>query len=363
MTASNRFEVGIIEGFFGRPWPWADRQAAIGFLADLGFDFYIYAPKADRHLRKAWTEPWPAADFERLAALCRDCRAAGLGFGLGFSPFEIYLEDPAGLRSALRAKVAELNRIAPSILSIQFDDMTGAVPELAARQARAVDEILAASTAERFILCPTYYSDDPRLETVFGAMPADYLEDVGRLIDPAVDIYWTGPKIFSDDYPADHLARVSAQLRRKPFLWDNYPVNDSAKTSTFLHLAGFSGRPPRLRTQAAGHAVNPMNQAWLSRIPLASLADSYAQGAAYDPQESCAAACRRFCGPALGAALIADLPAFQEQGLNGLDDGARRALVARYRAFTDSPDTAPYAAEVVDWLEGGYAFDPNCLSD
>ena len=359
MTASRPFQVGIIEGFFGRPWPWAEREAAVGFLAELGLDFYIYAPKADPYLRKAWSEPWPAADFERLAALSRAYRAAGLGFGLGFSPFEIYREDPAGQRSALKAKVAELNRIGPSILSIQFDDMHGAVPELAERQARVVGEIVAASSAERFIVCPTYYSDDPRLEKVFGAMPAGYLEDFGRLVDPAADIYWTGPKIFSDCYPADHLARVAGQLRRKPFLWDNYPVNDSAKTSNFLHLAGFTGRPPRLKTQAAGHAVNPMNQARLSRIAIASLADSYAQGAAYDPAASCAAACRRYCGAALGAALIADLPAFQQQGLAELGDAARQDLLRRYRGFAGSP----YAAEAVDWLEGGYAFDPSCLSD
>jgi len=359
MTAAHPFQVGIIEGFFGRPWPWADRRAAIDFLAEAGLDFYIYAPKADRFLRKAWTEPWPAADFEALAALCQAARAAGLGFGLGFSPFEIYREDPAGQRSALRTKVAELNRIGPSILSIQFDDMHGAVPQLAERQARAIGEIVDASTAERFIVCPTYYSDDPRLEKVFGAMPAGYLEDFGRLLDPAVDIYWTGPLIFSDSYPAAHLERVAGQLRRKPFLWDNYPVNDSARTSNFLHLAGFTGRPPRLRQQAAGHAVNPMNQAWLSRIAIASLADSYAQGAAYDPQASCRAACLRYGGDKLGAALIADQAAFQGRGLAALDAAEKQALIARYRDFADSP----YATEVIDWLEGGYAFDPSCLSD
>jgi len=359
MTGDKPFQIGVLEGFFGRPWPWTAREATVDFLLQQGLDFYIYAPKADRFLRKAWTEPWPKADFERLAMLSQAYRDAGLGFGLGFSPFEIYLEDPANQRSALQTKVAELNRIAPSILSIQFDDMHGAVPELAERQARAIGEIVAASTAERFIVCPTYYSDDARLEKVFGAMPAGYLEDFGRLLDPAVDIYWTGPKIFSDSYPSDHLARVTEQLRRKPFLWDNYPVNDSAKTSNFLHLTGFSGRPPRLKTEAAGHAVNPMNQAWLSRIPIASLADSYSQGAAYDPLASSAAACRRYGKGALGEALLADLPTFQDEGLTALDASTREELIERYSAFGGNP----YAAEVIDWLRDGYAFDPSCLSD
>ncbi|MEM8934075.1 MAG: sulfatase-like hydrolase/transferase, partial [Acidobacteriota bacterium] len=35
----------------------------------------------------------------------------------------------------------------------------------------------------RFIACPTYYSFDPALERVFGAMPENYLTDFGRLLD------------------------------------------------------------------------------------------------------------------------------------------------------------------------------------
>ena len=31
------FQIGIIEGFFGRPWPWEDRHDYADFLASCGY--------------------------------------------------------------------------------------------------------------------------------------------------------------------------------------------------------------------------------------------------------------------------------------------------------------------------------------
>ena len=56
-------ELGIIEGFFGRPWSWAERADAVRFLRPHGFSFYLYAPKADPYLRRRWQEPHPAAEM------------------------------------------------------------------------------------------------------------------------------------------------------------------------------------------------------------------------------------------------------------------------------------------------------------
>lgn len=349
--------VGIIEGFFGTPWSWRDRAAYADFLDGLGFDFYIYAPKDDRHLRRRWREPWPDDTVARVAALARDYRDRCLRFGIGFSPFELHLDD-AHDPAALRARVRQLNAVEPDILCILFDDMRGDTPALAARQAAIVDDIRAVSTARRIIVCPTYYSADPVLEKLFGPMPKGYLDDLGRRLAPEIDVFWTGPKVCSRRYPPAHLDDVAGRLRREPFLWDNYPVNDSASMAPFLHIGPFRDRPPALRNRLAGHAVNPMNQAWLSRIPLRSLADSYRCGDAYDPDRSFADACRALCGAELGAAFAADLPLFQRTGLDDLTAAERRALKRRYGEFSGDP----FADEVLGWLAGDYAFDPGCLT-
>ena len=73
-------------------------------------------------------------------------------------------------------------------------------------------------------------------ETVFGAMPTNYWTDLGQGLDSRFDLFWTGPKVCSTDYPLDHLSWVAEQLGRRPFLWDNYPVNDGKKASDYLYL-------------------------------------------------------------------------------------------------------------------------------
>lgn len=358
MSAQYSTPVGVIEGFFGKSWNWDDRAEHAEFLAGLGFGFYVYAPKGDPYLRQRWREDWPDAEAGRIAEIAGIYRRNGVDFGIGLSPYELYFDDIAPESAALRAKVRRLNDIGPGILCIQFDDMRGAVPDLAEKQLRIIDLICETSTASRFIVCPTYYSFDPILEKVFGTMPDDYLARLGRQIDPKIDIFWTGPQVCSRRYPESHLAEVAALLRRLPFLWDNYPVNDSQTMAPFLHVGPFRDRPPSLLGLIAGHAVNPMNQARLSQIPLCTLADSYSQGAAYDPDRSFEAACRDRCGTTLGSMVIEDFDLFQKIGLQQMTAAARNGAIRRYAEFWDNP----FAGEILRWLEGDYAFDPACLT-
>jgi hypothetical protein len=207
-------------------------------------------------------------------------------------------------------------------------------------------------------MCPTYYSFDPRLEKVFGTAPENYWPDLGRLLDPSIGVFWTGPQVTSETYPPDHLAAVAEMLRRKPFLWDNYPVNDGAETSDRLHLDAFRDRPAALGDSLSGHAANPMNQAWLSRIPLSTLAESYDRGGAYDPDRAFAAACRSLCGVSLGEQIARDRELFQDSSLSAMAEDVRSDLIQEYAAYNDSP----YAREIIAWLKGAYVFDPACLT-
>ena len=104
MSPDEGVPVGIIESFFGRPWRWSDRADTAGFLKEIGFDFYIYAPKADPYLRRRWREPLPAATAEALAETAWACRRAGIAFGLGLSPFELYRAPAPAADSAPRSR-------------------------------------------------------------------------------------------------------------------------------------------------------------------------------------------------------------------------------------------------------------------
>ncbi|MCR6737444.1 beta-N-acetylglucosaminidase domain-containing protein [Aeromonas sp. FDAARGOS 1403] len=351
--------LGVIEGFFGKGWSWEARARYAQWLPRHGYGFYLYAPKEDGYLRKHWAKPWPAAQLEALRQLARQCRDNGLAFGVGLSPMGAH-HDYARQRPALLEKVRLIEEeLKPDILAILFDDMKGDTPDLAHWQLTITHDIAAHTSAGRLLFCPSYYSTDPVLEKVFGAMPPHYLQDLGQGLDRRIDIFWTGPKVCSSEYPAAHLRQAAEWLHRKPFLWDNYPVNDGSKASSFLHLRAFENRPAELADLVNGHAVNPMKQAALSALPLATLPMSYRLGKQYDPDKALHASLNATCGPQISAMIQADLPLFQDIGLAQLTPEQVTHLKARYLPFRDQS----CVDEILRWLDGEYVFDPDCLTD
>ena len=349
-------DLGTIEGFFGRPYSWAERTALMRFLKPHGFGFYIYAPKADRHLRRAWREPHPAEEIAALGAFAADCRAAGVAFGVGLSPFELHFDFAPEARTALAEKLAALDAIGCEWLAILFDDMCGSLPDLARRQAEIVAFAAERTKASRLLVCPSYYTDDPVLDRVFGQRPAGYLADLGAALDPAIDMMWTGEEVCSREYSIAHLDRVAGEIGRKPFIWDNYPVNDGARMSRHLHLRAVTGRPGAMADHVAGHAVNPASQPTLSRIPLLSLAASYAKGGAYAYGQAFREAAVAVCGEELARHIADDLLTFEDGGLGGMTEERRGRLRDLYALFDH-----PAAREIVAWLQGDYAVTGEAL--
>jgi hypothetical protein len=343
-------ELGIVEGYFGPPWSFAERRATMAALREHGYRFFNHAPKADAYLRQRWREPHPAAACAALADFAAACRAQRTRFGVGLSPFEAWLDFGAASREALRGKLAQLDEIGIDDQALLFDDMRGDLPDLAERQAEIVDFAAGRTRATRLIVCPTYYSDDPLLDRVFGARPAGYLEDLGRMLDPSIDIFWTGEAVCSRAFSLEHLEGVAARLRRRPFLWDNYPVNDGPRMSEHLHLRPFSGRPAALAGVIAAHAINPALQATLTRLPAFTLARSYAAADRYREDEAFRVAAEVVVGAELAAVLAADLPLLHDAGRERLG-GERSRWRERYAAFDHDA-----AREVLRWLDGDYAW-------
>jgi hyaluronoglucosaminidase len=226
--------------------------------------------------------------------------------------------------------------------------MKGDVPELARRQADIVHFAAERSAATRILCCPSYYSDDPILDMAFGRRPDSYLEDLGRLLDPAVKVMWTGEEVCAREISPGHLDRIAGQLRRKPFLWDNYPVNDGARMSQHLHLRAFTGRPASIAGHVEGHGINAASQPVLSRIPALTLAESYAAGEVYEYGAAFAHAALHVLGPELAERLAKDLLALQDRGKDRLGDRIA-TLRERYAAFDH-----PAAREIVAWLDGAW---------
>jgi len=354
---------GIIEGFFGRSWTWEDRRNYAQFLALNKYNFYIYAPKSDKNLRKDWQQDWPTEIKKSLSSLRQTYRAANVQFGIGLSPHEIYLDyslkQSRDRRAILDRRIEQINQLEPDILCILFDDMRGDIPDLAQIQIDLAHQAATTSNAKKIIFCPTYYSFDPVLERAFGVMPENYWQSFARQLDKSIDMFWTGEKVCSTNYPTEHLAQVAELIGRKPFLWDNYPVNDGAVKSNLLQLRAFDKGHSQLAGKIAGHAVNPMNQPWLSQIPLASLPLAYHGQDNYSAEAAFTNICQHLCGDALAEQLQRDIYQLQERGLKNLSLHEREALHATYLRFGDNP----YAQEIIAWLNNEYQFDPACLTE
>jgi hyaluronoglucosaminidase len=347
-------ELGIIEGYFGRTWDWADRRAVIDCLAPAGYRFFHYAPKIDVHLRRDWQSLHSAEETASLSAFAQHCRAKNVRFGIGLTPYGAHLDFNAETRAALRTKLAHLDAIGLDDLAILFDDMRGDFDDLAHRQAEIVAFCLDHSKAARFFMCPSYYSNDPVLDRVFGKRPDRYLETLGTLIDPKVAIYWTGEEVCSPEYSLGHLGDISDQLGRKLALWDNYPVNDGPRMAQYLHLRAFTGRPANIDRYVSHHAINPASQPILGCIPALTLPMSYQRGDDYRYGAAFMEAANQVCGPDLAAALQANLLTLQQTGLDRIEH--TDSLKAKYAAFDH-----PAAREVIDWLNGGYAITGEML--
>lgn len=354
------FQRGVIEGFYGDPWGWDVRREYAPLLRAMGYHFYLYAPKGDRFLRRRWPEMWPPETLAQLRATAGAVRAAGIGFGIGLSPYELPQHYTPETRRRLCEKVSAIaEELRPDILGLLFDDMKGDFSELANIQVDIAHAARAHAPEARLIVCPSYYSCDPLLEKLFGKMPSGYLEILGAKLDRTIDVFWTGPMICSTEYPRAHLEWVSALLQRKPFLWDNYPVNDDRKMAPFIHLRPFQNRGPELAELTAGHAVNPMRQPWLSLVPLATLEANYRDGAAYDRSMALKTALSRHCTPPLASLLEQDIELLQDVGREALTETQRVHLRSRYEGYRGDR----HADEILKWLHGDYQFSDTWYLD
>ncbi len=164
-------------------------------------------------------------------------------------------------------------------------------------------------------------------------------------------MFWTGEEVCAREVSPGHLARVTAQLGRKPFLWDNYPVNDGARMSRFLHLRAFTGRPASIAAHLAAHAVNPALQPTLSCIPAVTLAESYRLGEAYEYGAAFGHAATALLGAELAETIAGDILFLNDVGLERLAPATVERLTQRYAAIDHEA-----AREIVAFLGGAYRF-------
>ncbi len=263
----------IIEGFYGKAWSQQQRLFLIDLLSLANSNaMYCYAPKSEEKLRGKWSEEFDPDTFLKLRDLSERCRSQGVGFCLGFSPLNIHTEwndqNRPLVEQQLKLRCEEFNRLDVSALGVFFDDMRGDLPDLAQTQLQLLDCILNYSDVQQIYFCPSYYSFDPVLECLFGAMPTNYwqelaegiasLEQKHHLAIGSIKVLWTGDKVITEQYSQSSLDRADNIFLRPITLWDNRGVNDGRLTSPYLPIKSLM-LPEGLKPEARSVWLNPSN--------------------------------------------------------------------------------------------------------
>jgi hyaluronoglucosaminidase len=298
-VAGEAFAVrGVIEGFYGNPWTREQRLDLVAFIAARGMNTFVYGPKDDPLVRRAWREPYRGEDRDRLAELATCCSEHGVEFVYCLSPgLSIRYSDDTDLE-ALVAKLETVGALGVRRFGLLLDDIPTELQHPADQQAfgtladahvhliRRVFERL--PKGAELIVCPTVY---------WGRGDEAYLATLGRSIDPRVDVFWTGQSICSIALDLDGARRFADTTGRHPTFWDNYPVNDVAMAFE-LHIGPYRRRDPHLAEASRGVIANGMELFEASKVPFATIADYLRAPEAYDPESSWRAAIRDVAGDA-----------------------------------------------------------------
>lgn len=334
---------GIIEGFYGTPWTHAQRLDMIGFIADLGMNTFVYAPKDDPLLRRDWRTPYGGAALDALAELIEACRAVGIDFVFALSPGLSMRYSEGSDLDALVGKYRQVRGLGAAGAALLLDDIPphlqhpadiAAFPSLIAAQVRLVGR-LHSELELALMVAPTQYwgkGDEPGISAF------------GQGLDPAIDLFWTGRAICSPELEAVDARRFRDATGHAPLYWDNFPVNDVAMTGE-LHIGPYLGRDPALAGIARGVIANGMPLAESSKIGFASIAEFLADPAGFDAERSWERALARVAGDDLDTVReFAD--AFRGSALCA-DDSPRLAdVLARFAFDSGFGDARAAVAEL-----------------
>jgi hyaluronoglucosaminidase len=276
---------GVIEGFYGKPWSHSERLSMLEWLSKEGYNAFLYAPKNDLFHRARWREPYPEDEMHRFKELVSIAKDSQIDFILGISPgLSLKYSDENEL-VFMWEKMRQFLDIGVRTFGLFFDDIPFELQheidreryqDLAHAQVDFTQHLFERCKREgiHLIICPTHYFNNPEV---------CYLETLGELLDPIIDIFWTGPDVCSRTISGDHLEKVASVMKRPALIWDNYPVNDVQMTSE-LHIGPYSGREKSMISHSRGVFLNPMNQPNASRIALACASRFFENPDHYEPE-------------------------------------------------------------------------------
>lgn len=259
---------GVVEGFYGVPWSREARLSQLDFYGRNKMNIYIYGPKDDPyHSSPNWRKPYPAQEAGQLKELVECARRNEVLFYWAIHPgkdIRWNTED----RDLLMEKFESMYRLGIRAFAVFFDDISGEGTS-AEKQVELLNDIYhnfvkAKGDVAPLLMCPTEYN---RLWT---KPEGGYLATLGGKLHPDIGILWTGDKVVACiDKPT--MQFVNPLLKRKAFIWWNFPVSDYVRDR--LLLGAVYGNGTDIDDDISAFISNPMEHAEASKIALFSIAD------------------------------------------------------------------------------------------
>lgn len=329
---------GVLEGFYGAIWPREGRIAMMRELANLKFNFFMYAPKDDGYVNLAWPTPYPIAELNYIKDLIAEakrqhlqmCWAIHTLWPVTFSTdtdIDLIVDkmDQVVERGATCLAIAfdDLEKILQPKDQALFDSYTAAQIDWLLRFG---EEVQRRHAGIRLVLTPhEYYTAHPEFAT-------DFLEITQALPD-YWEYGWTGQQIGSGAVSAEDAEAFLEVHGEYPILGDNYPVNDMMVLmwgEHYIHLGPLQGRDPKLPGLLPAIAFNAASDMYGSLPALATISDWLWNPTPYDPEISAGNSAIHYAG---------------------LDDAAALELMAALcRSDMISPSVAPELQKRIDAL-------------
>lgn len=257
---------GVVEGFYGTPWSHEGRLSLIRFFGEHKLNTYIYGPKDDPfHSSPNWRKPYPPEEAARIRELAAASRANKVDFVWAIHPGKDIKWNDEDFKNVI-GKFDAMYVLGVRSYAVFFDDISGEGTK-ADKQAELLnrlhhDFVIPKGDVTPLVMCPTQYNK--------AWSSGDYLETLGRTLDPAIHVMWTGNSVVSDlDRPS--MEWINTRIRRKAYIWWNYPVTDYVRNH--LLLGPVYGNASDIGDSLGGFVSNPMERSEASKVALFGVAD------------------------------------------------------------------------------------------
>ena len=281
---------GIIEGYYGTaakpaPWTHGERTRMINWMGTHGFNAYVHAPKADPYQTTQWRDPYSPVLQRNFTKEIRLAESLGVHWIPSLSPARGPVDSPSRLcfscstdMDAMLAKLQPFLAAGAKTVMVSFDDIerqlgpTDAAVYGARFPGAPAEYLFARATADFLNVLLTRLPPGTGLLTVLpdyaGTTDTPFLQGIREgALNPAIGVMWTGPTIRASDFTADQARSYAQLIGRTPIVWENWVARDFVPSRLFL---GPFKNDHDVGNAVQGFFFNPMNEADLNMLPLAT---------------------------------------------------------------------------------------------